>query len=96
MFEDKNGVFTEDFYNQDYKEQLFVDEIYSNIDNGLVQINKSIYNYVIRSNKEELKLVKELENNNNISLFFKIPKGYKIKTNAFWQLYPHLDNILLQ
>lgn len=80
----------EDYYVQEIFE---TEELMANLDRNAVEVNKSVYDYVVYdSSTIEKPFAVALDNDPDVKLFFKIPERFKIQTpigtyNPDWAVY---------
>lgn len=77
-----------------YVQEIFdTDELMANLDRNAVEVNKSVYDYVVYdSSTIEKPFAVALDNDPDVKLFFKIPTKFKIQTpigtyNPDWAVY---------
>lgn len=80
----------EDYFTQEIFE---TEEFMANLDRNAVEVNKSVYDYVVYdSSTIEKPFAVALDNDPDVKLFFKIPERFKIQTpigtyNPDWAVY---------
>ena len=67
-------------------------ELVANLDRNATAVNRSLYDHVIYDSNIENSFAKSLDDDPDVKLFFKIPKGFKIETpigtyNPDWAVY---------
>jgi type III restriction enzyme len=94
-----DGIKYERVSNQEYEMRLFEErEIVSYLNNRL-EVKKSIYDAVVFDSDVERKFAEDLERREDIKLFVKLPRWFKIETpigeyNPDWAILKHDDTVL--
>ena len=92
---DIDGISYQRLAGEDYYIQEIFDanELMANLDRNAVEVNKSVYDYVVYdSSTVEKPFAVALDNDPDVKLFFKIPERFKIQTpigtyNPDWAVY---------
>lgn len=64
-----------------YAQELFSDEeLFGYLDKNMVKTNRSLYDYTVYDSEVEKNFALELEEDNHVRLFFKLPDWFKIST----------------
>ena len=64
-----------------YVQEIFDDqELIANLDRNAVSVRNSVYDHVIYDSSIECKFATALDNDDDVKMFFKIPKSFKIDT----------------
>lgn len=83
---------------QEYYVQEIFDsqELIANLDKNAVQVENSVYDYLIYDSGVESRFAKSLDEDPDVKMFFKIPKRFKIETpigayNPDWAVFMEKD-----
>lgn len=80
-----------------YVQEIFdSSELLANLDRNAVQVNNSVYDYLIYDSGVECKFAESLDNDPDVKMFFKIPKRFKVETpigtyNPDWAVFLEKD-----
>jgi type III restriction enzyme len=94
-----DGIKYEKISDQEYSMRLFEDkEIISYLNNRL-EVNKSVYYAIVYDSDIERKFAEALDKREDIKLFVKLPRWFKIETpigeyNPDWAILKHDDTVL--
>jgi type III restriction enzyme len=81
-----------------YEMRLFQDEVLAYLHN-LIEVQKSVYDFVEYDSEVERRFAKDLDSNEDVKLFVKLPQWFKVETpigtyNPDWAIVKHGDETL--
>lgn len=95
-----DGISYKKLYGAEYYVQEIFDsaELIANLDRNAVPVERSVYDYVLYDSAVENRFALDLDSDDDVKMFFKLPSRFKVDTpigtyNPDWAVYVEIDGI---
>ncbi|WP_066895988.1 restriction endonuclease [Clostridium nigeriense] len=83
--------------NEEYYAQELFEEVYGYLSKNMLESNKGVYNYVVYDSDVESKFAQDMEHNDRVKLYAKLPGWFTIdiplgKYNPDWAVFIEKNN----